>query len=191
MFDVFVSYRHSDGEAVRTLVAGLQRRGLNVWFDEASIQDFGGISEAARLGLAQSKALVVYYSEEYPLSAPCQWELTSAFSASERLGDPRQRVLVVNPESGPAHIEPVELRDALYRSVSSDDPSQMDQVADAISAHLAALDGELGAIRTVNARLQRPCFTRESYRRGQVVIPASSTCVSRSNCSSRHGDDSS
>jgi tetratricopeptide (TPR) repeat protein len=144
VFDIFVSYRHSDGSIVRSLVASLQRKGLRVWFDESSIQDFGGISDAARQGLAQSKALVVYYSADYPLSAPCQWELISAFLASQRLGDPRQRVLVVNPETGPGHIEPVELRDALYQSVVAADQTQIDQVVDAIAVHLKRLDGELG-----------------------------------------------
>jgi hypothetical protein len=74
--DVFVSYRHTDSVAARLLVAALESRGLAVWFDESSIGDFGSISGAASEGLAQSKALVVYYSKQYPLSAPCQWELT-------------------------------------------------------------------------------------------------------------------
>ena len=115
MFDVFVSYRHSDGVIVRRLVAALERRGLQVWFDETAIPDFGGITDEARRGLAESKALLVFYSATYPHSSPCQWELTLAFLASARLGDPRRRVLVVNPELAPSHIEPVELRDALYQ----------------------------------------------------------------------------
>jgi hypothetical protein len=118
---------------------------MSVWYDEMSIQDFGGMSDAVRQGLASSKALVAYYSAEYPLSAACQWELTSGYLASERLGDPRQRVLVVNPELGPGHIEPIQLRDALYRSVSGVDQVRVDEVADAIATHVARLDGELGA----------------------------------------------
>jgi hypothetical protein len=114
VYDVFVSYRHSDAETVRLLVSALERRGLSVWFDASSVADFGSISEAARRGLAESKALVVYYSAGYPQSSPCQWELTQGFVASMRLGDPRRRVLVVNPEPASSHIEPVELRDALY-----------------------------------------------------------------------------
>jgi tetratricopeptide (TPR) repeat protein len=143
VFDAFVSYRHSDAETVRSLVAALERRGLRLWFDESLIPAFGGISDAARQGLAESKAIVVHYSEEYPQSAPCQWELTSAFLAAERLGDPRQRVLVVNPEPGPGHIEPVELRDALYQTVDGSN-LQVEMVADAIAHHLAKLDRTLG-----------------------------------------------
>ena len=144
MHDVFVSYRHSDSAAARLLVAALQDRGLTIWFDESSIGDFGSITAAATDGLAQSKALVVYYSEQYPLSAPCQWELTEGFLAAMRLGDPRDRVLVVNPERGPAHIEPVELRDALYGALTPPDLPELDSVAERIASHVGRIDGVLG-----------------------------------------------
>jgi class 3 adenylate cyclase len=145
LFDVFVSYRRSDTDTVRSLVDSMRRRGLSVWFDDTEVPDFGGITESVRQGLADSKALLVYYSLSYPQSSPCQWELTSAFLASARLGDPRRRVLVVNPEPGPGHIEPVELRDALYLSASSQDHEQMEAIADAIVSHVNHLHGELGA----------------------------------------------
>ena len=145
LFDVFVSYRRTDSQTVRLLVDSLKHRGLVVWFDETLIPDFGGITDSVRQGLAESKALVVFYSAGYPQSSPCQWELTSAFLASSRLGDPRRRVLVVNPETGPGHIEPVELRDALYLSFSADDHAGIEQIADAIAVHVERLHGELGA----------------------------------------------
>jgi tetratricopeptide (TPR) repeat protein len=144
LYDVFVSYRHSDSDAVRLLVSALERQGLTVWFDVLSIRDFGSISDAARTGLAESKAVVVYYSAGYPQSSPCQWELTQGFVAAMRLGDPRRRVLVVNPEPESWHIEPVELRDALYGALDRDDTSQIDTVAGRIAAHVSTLDTELG-----------------------------------------------
>jgi tetratricopeptide (TPR) repeat protein len=144
MHDVFVSYRHSDADQVRLLVAALEARGLRVWFDESSIDDFGSISKAASEGLAEAKALVVYYSGRYPLSVPCQWELTEGFLAAMRLGDPRERVLVVNPEVGPAHIEPVELRDALYGALTPPHLPELDKVADRIATHVAGISGVLG-----------------------------------------------
>jgi tetratricopeptide (TPR) repeat protein len=145
LFDVFVSYRRTDTDTVRSLVDSMRRRGLSVWFDETAVPDFGGITESVRQGLADSKALLVFYSSSYPLSSPCQWELTSAFLASARLGDSRRRVLVVNPEPGPGHIEPVELRDALYLSASRQDHEQIDAIANAIASHVERLHGELGA----------------------------------------------
>jgi len=41
-------------------------------------------------------------------------ELTAAFIAAQREGDPRQRVWVINPEPTANHIQPVELRDEQY-----------------------------------------------------------------------------
>jgi tetratricopeptide (TPR) repeat protein len=145
VYDVFVSYRHSDAETVGLLVSALKRRGLSVWFDASSVADFGSISEAARRGLANSKALVVYYSAGYPQSSPCQWELTQGFVASMRLGDPRRRVLVVNPEPASSHIEPVELRDALYGELTGGGATEIDDVAGRIATHVATIDTELGA----------------------------------------------
>ncbi|MFZ0666588.1 MAG: tetratricopeptide repeat protein [Acidimicrobiales bacterium] len=146
MYDVFVSYRHSDAEAVRPLVSALERLGLTVWFDASSVPDFGSISEAARRGLAESKALVVYYSAGFPQSSPCQWELTQGFVASMRLGDPSKRVLVVNPEPGSLHIEPVELRDALYGALAGvgTGTTEVDEIAARIASHVATIDEHLG-----------------------------------------------
>ena len=145
LFDVFVSYRRTDQAIVRLLVDSLKRRGLVVWFDETSIPDFGGITDSVRQGLAESKALLVFYSAEYPQSSPCQWELTAAFLASSRLGDPRRRVLVVNPEPGPGHIEPVELREALHLTIDGEGHGGIEQIADAVAVQVDRLHGELGA----------------------------------------------
>jgi len=152
LFDVFVSYRHLDGDAVGRLVGALEKRGLRVWFDRTSISDFGGITDAARRGLAESKALLVYYSAIYDRSAPCQWELTLAFLAAAKLGDPRRRILVVNPEPGVARIGPVELRDALHVSLSEEhDDSAVAAVADEVAHHVADLEGDLSSAITVPA----------------------------------------
>lgn len=143
-YDVFVSYRHTDSNSVEQLVSALERRGLRVWFDRSSVSDFGSISASASEGLSTSKAVIAYYSATYPHSSPCQWELTQGFLASMKLGDPCERVLVVNPEPGHAHIEPADLRDALYASVTPPELPELDSVADRITSHVANLQGELG-----------------------------------------------
>jgi tetratricopeptide (TPR) repeat protein len=119
---------------------------MTVWFDASSVPDFGSISEAARRGLAESKALVVYYSAGFPQSSPCQWELTQGFVASMRLGDPSRRVLVVNPEPGSLHIEPVELRDALYGALTGagTGTTEIDEIAGRIASHIGTIDDYLG-----------------------------------------------
>jgi hypothetical protein len=113
-YDVFLSHAWADGERPREVADALRAAGLRVWFDAAEIADFASITRAVQQGLAKSKTLLAYYSKVYPTRRACQWELTAAFLAAQQEGDPRQRVLVVNPEPGAGHIHPVELRDAKF-----------------------------------------------------------------------------
>ena len=140
LYDVFFSYAHADGPRAREIVEALRVRGLRVWFDEREIADFESITRAITEGLARSKALVAYYSARYPLRRACQFELTAAFLAAQREGDPRRRVLVVNPEPGAGHIHPVELRDAKF--LKPEDP----HLAEAVCDRVSGLDGVLGEI---------------------------------------------
>lgn len=144
-FDVFISYRHADAGRVEPLVAALRSLGLRVWFDALSIEDFASITGRIAAGLARAKAVVVWYSARYPESRACQWELSTAFVAAQRDGDPRQRVLVVNPEPDNRHIDPVELRDGLYLVPASADPlGAAPDLARRIAAQLGRVDGALG-----------------------------------------------
>ena len=146
-FDVFCSYSHADGEAVGRLVGALEARGLAVYLDREEILDFEGITGSIERGLARSKALLAYYSATYPTRRPCQWELTAAFLAAQRQGDPRRRVLVVNPEQSPGHIQPVELQDALFRSAPEPgDAPGLAALADSVETHLAEVEGPLGEV---------------------------------------------
>ena len=106
-FDLFISYRRQDADQVRPLVAALGERGLSVWLDQHANGEFAPITDEIRRGLAQSKALLAWYSEAYPKSGPCQMELTGALLAAHREGDPRRRVIVMNAGSSGGHIEPV------------------------------------------------------------------------------------
>jgi tetratricopeptide (TPR) repeat protein len=148
MFDVFISYKRTDAEAVRVLAQTLREKGLQVWLDENRVDDFTSIQRSLEAGLAQSKALVAWYSVHYPQSRACQWELTRAFTTAQREGDPRQRVLLINPESSNAHIHPIELRDALYRGAPGDLP-KFQATADAIVRHVAKLSGTFASIPAV------------------------------------------
>ena len=113
-YDVFVSHAHKDGARPREIAGALRLAGLRVWFDETDIENFEGITPAVENGLANSKVLLAFYSETYPTRRACQWELTAAYLAAQREGNPRHRVLVVNPETGPGHIHPIEIRDEHY-----------------------------------------------------------------------------
>ena len=137
-FDLFLSYRRHDAERVRPLVEALRARGLRVWQDVAEIDTFDGIQRAIQTGLARSRALLVWYSATYNDSRACQWELTQAYLAAqadpETAGNPRRRVLVVNPEASGGHIVLPALFDQLHLKATEHDTAAL---AERIAAHLA------------------------------------------------------
>src|ERR1700757_1756568 len=117
-YDIFLSHAWADGDRPQKIAEALSKAGLRVWFDAADINDFTSITRAVTEGLAQSKALLAYYSKTYPLRRACQWELTAAFLAAQtdHQHDPRRRVLVVNPEEKADHIIPIQLKDTKFRT---------------------------------------------------------------------------
>jgi hypothetical protein len=132
-YDLFLSYAHADRAAVLPLRAALDAHGLRVYFDDEDIEDLASIKRSIERGLAHSKALVAYYSLTYPTRRACQWELTAAFLAAARHGDPSRRVLVFNPETSADHVDPAVLRDHLFANG-----------ADQLAAQVRGLEGELG-----------------------------------------------
>ena len=158
-WDVFVSYARKDLDVVIPIEAALQARGVGVWRDEEEIEEFEAITRSVREGVARSRVLLAYYSARYPTRRACQWELTAAFLAAQRLGDPRQRVLVVNPErSGEGaplvgHIEPVQLRDAVFCAAPAlDDPGALVELAESVIRHLGTVEGPLGVSGSLVSR---------------------------------------
>ena len=149
-YDVFLSHAWADGDRPRQLKVALEDAGLRVWFDAAEINDFASITHAVTEGLAKSKALLAYYSTTYPLRRACQWELTAAFLAAQTEGDPRRRVLVINPESGADHIHPIELRDAKFRNAPNTD-GEMQQLVQTIIRQVGELSGPLADIHPLGA----------------------------------------
>jgi hypothetical protein len=144
LYDVFLSYAHDDRARVSQLRDELCARGIRVWMDETAIETFESITSAIETGLAASKVFLAFYSAAYPARRACQWELTAAFLAATRLGDPRLRVLVINPEATTTHIEPIELRDALFMSSTED----LD-IIKAVSQRTRDLDGAFGDLETL------------------------------------------
>jgi tetratricopeptide (TPR) repeat protein len=145
-YDIFLSYARADSEFAEPLREALAARGLRIFFDESEIEDFAGITGRLTGALARSKALLALYSITYPRRRACQFELTAAFVAAQRAGDPRKRILVVNPEGDAAHIEPVELRDALFRPAATSSEGLADLAA-SVEQHVHRLDGVLGAVQ--------------------------------------------
>jgi tetratricopeptide (TPR) repeat protein len=143
--DIFISYRRKNSDRVLPLIDALRDEDISPWLDQREIGEFAPITDEIRKGLAESKALLAWYSVDYPKSRPCQMELTAAFLAVQRAGDPRRRVLVVNPEAAPGHIEPIELRDAQYAAAPLD-AAGYTTLAKRIAAHVGSLPGALGGI---------------------------------------------
>ena len=158
-WDVFISYARSDLEAVIPISEALRAAGLAVWRDEDEIETFDAITRSVRDGVAKSRVLVAYYSDRYPSRRACQWELTAAFIAAHNLGDPRDRILVVNPEqteSGgfkTSHIEPVQLRDSVFAQAPQvGDHQAFGEFVDAVIRRLDAVHGALGSAGSLLVR---------------------------------------
>ncbi|MBT2387783.1 toll/interleukin-1 receptor domain-containing protein [Streptomyces sp. ISL-11] len=146
-WDVFLSYSRGDAHRIAPLRDRLLASGLDVFVDEVTVAGFAGISDTIRDGLARSKALLACYSAAYPERQACQWELTAAYLAGLREGDPRRRVMVVNPEPTADHIHPVELRDAKHWALPAGAAALDALIAD-VRAHVSALTDPIGVTET-------------------------------------------
>ena len=164
--DLFLSYRWVDTPSVEPLVVALDARGVRVWRDAREVEDLSGIQKAVATGLSGSRALLAWYSGRYNESRACQWELTSAYIAAQAEGDPRLRILVVNPETGNAHVHLPELFDQLHLSGAGlSDPGAVHILADRIKEALSRVPTTaLGALRSLTPPLWLPTMGTGSNR---------------------------
>jgi hypothetical protein len=139
--DVFVSYRRRCAQSVGPIVDALRAAGVRVWIDQEDVPAFSAVTQQAQAAIAQAKAMLVYYSGDYRESPACQWELRQAFIAAMGYGAPTERILVINPEPGSDHIEPVTLRAAQHLVGEAAEP---EAVATALVHQLSLLHGSLG-----------------------------------------------
>ena len=166
--DLFISYRRADKASVEPLSAALRERGVSVWQDAREVEDLASIQHAVADGLGNSRALLAWYSSRYNESRACQWELTAAYCAAQAEGDPRRRILVVNPEPGNGHVHLPELFDELHFSAQGvpDDPRAVDALADRIHAALrdTVPTTRLGEIRALTPPRRLPSMGTGSTR---------------------------
>ena len=129
--------------------------------DSDRIDEFEGITREIRQSLASSKILLAYYSACYPTRPACRWELTTAFLAAQREGDPCRRVLAVNPERDASHLCPVEVQDAKFFARPAE-PSTWKRLAELVRGKAHAVTGPFFAvgepynIDRIPAQVQRP-----------------------------------
>jgi hypothetical protein len=77
-WDLFFSYRRHDLERAQPLLNALAQAGVRVWRDENDIPDQSSITAEIGEAIANSKALLAFYSLTYPESNPCQEEIRTA-----------------------------------------------------------------------------------------------------------------
>jgi len=149
IYDVFFSYARKDSKSAYRIVKALEAAGLKVWIDVNDIPNFKSIVNSIKSGLACSKIIVAYYSATYPNRQYCQWEFTSAFLAGQREGDSLSRIVVINPESGFAHIMPSEIKGALCKSAPIDiEDESLKDIAESIAKHVSKTSSVIGQIQT-------------------------------------------
>ena len=181
-WDVFLSYCRSDTTPAEALAAELRARGLRVFQDEVGVHRFDSVSRTIMAELGRSRLLLAYYSQAYPTRRACQQELITAFLAGQREGDPLRRVLVVNPERGTGHIEPIELRDARFWSPSA----ELRHLTEAVTRKLDELPTLIGSVDHRRAPLWLPApahrppprfvgRTAELWRLHSALHPQSAT----------------
>ncbi len=174
-FDLFLSYRRLDAEALAPLLAALAAKRVRVWQDVNEVADFASIQRSVSTHLAQLRGLLVWYSASYNASRACQWELTSAYLAAQAEGaqGPRQRILVLNPESSAEHICLPELMDQLHLScadlVAAAATPQAQALAEALAERIAQALHQLpttplGALRALVPPLCLPYARTGSSR---------------------------
>lgn len=117
VYDIFLSYPRAEQDRVDALKVSLEALGLSVWMDRREIGDGAPVTETIVQGLARSRVLLAWYAPAYALSRPCQWELTAAYLAAQQEGGKvGQRLLIVNPVEGTAHVGQAHLRDCQHLS---------------------------------------------------------------------------
>ena len=99
---LFISYRHSQKAIARDLKQQLKNAGFGVFLDQFDIEPTDSISNRVKEGLASSHAMLVLFSNDYPESRFCQFELTTAYIAAfnEPNSTPNKRIFVFNLDEG-------------------------------------------------------------------------------------------
>jgi len=143
---IFLSFAGPERDAATRLGEALRRRGLSVWLDE-SLPVARGITASIEDELNASKIMLILYSAAYPLRSACQFELTAAYLAGEREGDPLRRIMVINPEAYERHLQPVQLADAKFvRYPMPADDRAVTALAEALALAAGSVDGTFGEI---------------------------------------------
>jgi hypothetical protein len=153
IWDVFVSHSHTDETRAAAIAAALSEAGLRVFRAIGAIDPFTSISDSVLRALRNSRLLLACYSADYPTRSACQYEFAAAYLAGQAEGDPLRRVVAINFERTPDHIEPRHLRDSLLPSIgSAPSPASLAEVATAVASRIASTPRIIGEVPDRPAR---------------------------------------
>lgn len=112
---LFISYRRSCKTEVLAAKAALEAAGMHIWLDADDIDTLADFPSRIQQGIAESHAMLVWWSKDYAESDICMQEFRLAWQHARRhSSDIAQRVWVLNPEVGGGHILAGELNAANF-----------------------------------------------------------------------------
>lgn len=107
---IFISYRRSQRACIEPVVGALKAIGIDVFYDVDSIDPLADFPQRTAQGIAESHALLAWWSIDYSESDHCLNEFKLAWQHARRYSsDVGRRVWVLNPEAGGGHISAGEL----------------------------------------------------------------------------------
>lgn len=117
MGTLFISYRRTRSEAIDVACQLLQAQGVSIALDRLDVQPLGEFPERIRDAIADSHAMLVWWSDDYADSDLCMEEFRLGWEyarrKSSRVG---QRLWILNPESSVQHIHAGDLAGQNYLS---------------------------------------------------------------------------
>lgn len=106
-YDVFISYYPTDVLIVQQVASGLRKAGLKVWFDQWSIKTGDNVEYSLKFGLANSRVLLLFISQNSVGSAWSGFE-TQTFSFRDPLNLGRRFVpVLMDGQQAPHSLEHV------------------------------------------------------------------------------------
>lgn len=103
---LFLSYRTRRAAELGPLRRALDDAGWELWRDQERVEQGDRLTAAVQQGLADSNALIVWYTEDYEHSAICRWELRRAWIAAGGRLSTRIYLLCAPDVTPPAHFPP-------------------------------------------------------------------------------------
>jgi hypothetical protein len=112
---IFISYRRSELESVRPMVQALRDAGAEVFIDVEQIDPLSNFPARLRAAVADSHAVVVWWSKDYTESNFCLDELRISWQyARKQHVDAFRRVWIINPHDTATHVIAGDLAQSSY-----------------------------------------------------------------------------